>query len=41
MFTLNNEYDLLANFINDILKDAPYANRNIKQFTQIKRIIKS
>ena len=40
LFTLNNDYDLLANFINDILKDAPYANRNIKQFTQIKRIIK-
>lgn len=40
LFTLNNDYDLLANFINDILKDAPYANRNIKPFTQIKRIIK-
>ncbi|HGS9548599.1 TPA: Rpn family recombination-promoting nuclease/putative transposase, partial [Clostridioides difficile] len=40
LFTLNNDYDLLANFINNILKDAPYANRNIKQFTQIKRIIK-
>ncbi|MCJ0406990.1 Rpn family recombination-promoting nuclease/putative transposase, partial [Clostridioides difficile] len=41
LFTLNNDYDLLANFINDILKDAPYANRNIKPFTQIKRIIKA
>ena len=40
LFTLNNEYDLLVNFINDILKDAPYANRNIKPFTQIKRIIR-
>ncbi|EQJ39650.1 hypothetical protein QSA_0653 [Clostridioides difficile P21] len=40
MFTLNNDYDLLVNFINDILKDAPYANRNIKPFTQIKRIIR-
>ncbi|EQI76552.1 hypothetical protein QQI_0609, partial [Clostridioides difficile Y401] len=40
LFTLNNDYDLLVNFINDILKDAPYANRNIKPFTQIKRIIK-
>ncbi|HBH2942550.1 TPA: Rpn family recombination-promoting nuclease/putative transposase, partial [Clostridioides difficile] len=41
LFTLNNDYDLLANFINDILKDAPYANRNIKPFTHIKRIIKA
>ncbi|NJA29288.1 Rpn family recombination-promoting nuclease/putative transposase, partial [Clostridioides difficile] len=41
LFTLNNDYDLLVNFINDILKDAPYANRNIKPFTQIKRIIKA
>ncbi|AXU70592.1 TPA: Rpn family recombination-promoting nuclease/putative transposase [Clostridioides difficile] len=40
LFTLNNEYDLLVNFINDILKNAPYANRNIKPFTQIKRIIR-
>ncbi|HGM3506107.1 TPA: Rpn family recombination-promoting nuclease/putative transposase [Clostridioides difficile] len=40
LFTLNNDYDLLVHFINDILKDAPYANRNIKPFTQIKRIIR-
>ncbi|HDJ1466748.1 TPA: Rpn family recombination-promoting nuclease/putative transposase [Clostridioides difficile] len=39
LFTLNNEYDLLVNFINDILQDAPHANRNIKPFTQIKKII--
>ncbi|HBG5740476.1 TPA: hypothetical protein KQJ47_003996, partial [Clostridioides difficile] len=41
LFTLNNDYDLLVNFINDILKDATYANRDIKTFTQIKRIIKA
>lgn len=40
LFTLNNDYDLLINFINDIIKDAPHANRNIKPFTQVKKIIR-
>lgn len=40
LFTLNNDYDLLASFINDILKDAPDANKNIRPFIKIKRIIR-
>ncbi|UWD48498.1 Rpn family recombination-promoting nuclease/putative transposase [Clostridioides difficile] len=40
LFTLHNDYDLLSNFINDIIKYAPNANKNIKPFTQIKKIIR-
>ncbi|CZR99537.1 PD-(D/E)XK nuclease family transposase [Clostridioides difficile] len=40
LFTLNNDYDLLVSFINDILNDAPHANSNIKPFTKIKKVIR-